>query len=275
MPELSNEAEELHKMCMTVNAYEANQSTLEALAALFDVKSQSAEYFSFVSAIQLRFQKFQVVVGASHLNDRHRAKLLSAINHLKSFTDFRYTQISWRDTRINVFQETHLTALDMAGSGLAALVPVVVPDADERQGYVDELKLALEEIGDPDDFVGQMARTAMQTAIKMVELFDIFGSGTVSEKLIEAHALTKQAAILAPQDRRSSYARAAGLIAIVLGGLVYADGVVSAVENFYTRAKPAIERLMLESPPAQKLLSAPVENTPDEPSAAERNHVEI
>ncbi|MCS4096108.1 hypothetical protein FHT76_007829 [Rhizobium sp. BK176] len=70
MPALSNEAEELHRMCGAFQGHISNNSTAEALADLFGVTVESAEYFAFVSAVRLRFQRFLSVVDQSVSNDR-------------------------------------------------------------------------------------------------------------------------------------------------------------------------------------------------------------
>lgn len=262
MPTLSNEAEELHRMCVTVRSYGNNNQTSIELANLFGVEAESHDYFFFISAIRLRFERFLQVVNQSVSNERHRSTLQGAVRHLRSFTEMKYWQASWRDTRTNVFNETHLTALDMSGGGLATVAPVTVLGDDERLAYVDELRSALGEIEDAADFVAQMVAHSMRTAIKMIELFDIFGSAAIGEKLFQTHALVTQAAETAPAEQKTRYKKAAAVIAIILGGIIYADSAYTAVENFYTRANTAVEQLFLANPPEQKLLAPPQNEAP-------------
>ncbi|MCV9965472.1 hypothetical protein OIU34_26695 [Pararhizobium sp. BT-229] len=269
MATLSNEAEELHRMCLQVNGFVKKSATVEALANLFGVEPESPEYFSFISAIRLRFKRFLDVVEKSVANERHRSNLRAAAMHLRSFTDNGYWQADWNATRTNVFTATHLMALDMAGGGLSSVAPVVVLTEDERNSYVDQLYKALGEVEASDDFVAQMVSVSIRSAIRMIELFDIFGSAAISEKLFETHAITKQAAEIAPKDRKASYASAAVIVGLVLNGLVNADGVFSAIENFYTRANTAIEMLLLANPPSLKLLSPPTAETPETPEDVE------
>ncbi|MCS4096107.1 hypothetical protein [Rhizobium sp. BK176] len=91
----------------------------------------------------------------------------------------------------------------------------------------------------------------------MIELFEIFGSAAIAEKLVQTHAIARQAAETAPKGRRRAFTTAMAIVSVVLGGIVYADGVVSAIENFYTRVNTTAEVLQLANPSAPKLLPAP------------------
>lgn len=264
MPTISNEAEELHRMCVRFRDHESRLQTNGALAALFGVKEESADYYFFISAIRLRFERFIHVVDEVVSNDRHRSNLHAAAGHLVSFTESRYWQSGWRDTRTNVFTETHLMALDMAGGGLASVAPVLVPSDDERRAHIDDLHRALAGVEDSNDFLAQMVSQSLRTVIRMVELFDIFGSAAIGEKLFETHALIKQAAEASPKGSKNVYVKAVMIVGIVLGGLTYTDGAMSAIENFYGRAN-SIAQLLLANPPALKLLPPPAEEaTADE-----------
>ncbi|NZD62916.1 hypothetical protein HX900_17570 [Rhizobium sp. WYCCWR 11290] len=261
MPTISNEAEELHRMCVRFRDHESRLQTNAALAQLFGVKEESAGYHFFVSAIRLRFERFIQVVNEVVPNDRHRSNLNAAAQHLGSFVESRYWQAGWRDTRTNVFTETHLMALDMAGGGLASHAPVALPSEDELRTHVDDLHRALAGVEGSDDFVAQMVSQSIRTVIRMVELFDIFGSAAVGEKLFETHALIKQAADIAPKSRANAYVKAATIVGIVMAGLTSADAGFSAIENFYSRAN-SIGQLLLANPPALKLLPAPADQGP-------------
>ncbi|MBB3410679.1 hypothetical protein FHT87_004611 [Rhizobium sp. BK316] len=257
MANVSNEAEELHRMCLVFKDLNGGHRTLEVLAALFGSQPEEAEYYIFLSAIRLRFQRFLKAVDEAVLNERHRTNLRNAVRHLMMFTEIRYATNGWPNTKAEVFTDTHLMALDMAGGGLAGVVPVVVLSEDERTQYVADLRQVYDEISETHDFASEMVGNAILASIRMIELFDIFGSIAIGEKLIQLHATAKQAAELVPKERRAKYTKAAGAVAIVLGGLVYADGVVSAVENFYTRAGTIAEQLLLANPPQLKLLPSP------------------
>ncbi|MGF6256435.1 hypothetical protein [Ensifer sp. LBL] len=257
MPTLSNEAEEIHRMCETFNQIHTGGSTSSVLAGLIGVDPESPEYFSFISAIRLRFRRFLEVAQNAIANERHRGHLEAAVAQLQSFTDQRFWQSHWHEAKKHAFQDKHLLTIDMAGGSLANVAPVVVLSDEERREHIQNLNLALSAVEGSADYAAQLVAQAIRTSIKMIELFDVYGSAAIGEKLFETHAIIKQAATIAPKERKSSYGRAAAIVGVVLAGVIAADDAFSAVENFYTRAKTAVEMLMLASPPAQKLLPSP------------------
>ena len=257
MPTLSNEAEEIHRMCETFNRIDTGGSAPQVLASIIGTTPDSPEYFSFLSAIRLRFRRFLEVAKSAIANERHQSHLEAAVAQLQSFTDQRFWQSYWHEAKKHAFQEKHLLAIDMAGGGLANVAPVVVLNDEERREHIHNLNLALNEVEGAADYAAEMVAQAIRTSIKMLELFDLYGSAAIGEKLFETHAIAKQAATIAPKEQKPTYARAAAIVGVVLAGVTYADGAFSAVENFYTRAKVAVEMLLLANPPAQKLLPAP------------------
>lgn len=257
MVTVSNEAEELHKMCNMLMGLNTPGSTMEVLSRLFKVEPESYEYSLYISALKLRFKRFLDAAETSSLSERHKQNLRNAVRKLQAFTEVRFASGAWSDAVRNVFDKTQLMALDMAGSGLSSISPVIVLDKLERKEHIQKLQDILEGIDGSHDFMAELVGQAVRTAVRMIELFDIFGSAAISEHLVKTHAIAKEAAVVAPQGRRGSYRKAAAIVGVVLGALVSADGVFTAVENFYTRAEKFAEIIALAQPPEQKLLPAP------------------
>lgn len=260
MPSLSNEAEEIHRMLSYLSRIPAGPggSTSQSLASYFGVEPEGPDYFAFVAAIQLRFQRFSETLGATISNERHRGNVHAAIERVRAFSSYRYWQAGWHDTLRATLVQSDLDLIEGTGFGLGSIAPVVYLDSTERQSFIDELHRRLEEIDLSNDYLTDMIRVSLGTAIKMLDRFELFGSSIIGEKLIEAMALAKHAADEpAKKSTRSKFVALAATIGTVLSLIVLADDVPTAIGNHYTRFQSGT--IFLPQPPAQKLLPSPEE----------------
>lgn len=242
MPKLSDEAEEIYRMLISISNISPTQppSTSASLAYYFGVDPDGSQYVYFLAAIQLRFERFKEMVSVSVPNERHRQKVVEAIERVRAFSTHRHWDAGWKDTKRSTLLQADLDLIEATGFGLKQIAPVIYIDADERQTYIDELRKNLNKADFSNDYLSDMMRMSLDTAIKMLDRFEIFGSSIIGEKLIESILMVKQIESSNPEkNQKRNISTLAVAISAILNLIVLADDVPTALNNHYTRLKAA------------------------------------
>lgn len=278
--ELTDPAKELRILAEKIVGAKGGGTTVNGLAALFNVSAGNLEFLELLAAVYRRILDVDALVHAisdTDFDQDHRRMVSAATKGFAALLHPQHGGQPWDNQRKSLLPAQHITALGFFSQTARRYRPLRVIPIETRSEALTRLQDAITSIkSDPD--LQEWVRLTLIQGLDRISLvlrhFDFFGHDAAIAELFQIHhriSVVVQKGVEPAKRDKSSALKAVATLSLIANLFMLPDQALTALERYqgwYTTVSAAILASVAEGPAdhQQRLLPPPYAMLPAPPN---------